>query len=285
VNSPTLNRAGAGSGRRELKGRRAMNYSVLPPEINSALMFAGAGSDPMLQAAAAWNGLAAELDSAAQSFASVTSSLAGQAWQGPSAQAMAAAATPYAGFLSAASTQAAGASAQAEAVAAEFESALAAIVHPAEVAANRSGLVSLVLSNIFGFNAPAIAAVEALYEEMWAQDVTAMAGYHGGASAAAAQLAALPQTAANDFQNLGFANFGYGNVGIGNNGIANVGLLNVGNLNIGISNYGYNNLGIGNYGAYNLGIGLTGTGQFGIGGFDWLLNPYSYYNPYGGYYY
>ena len=40
-----------------------------------------------------------------------------------------------------------------------------------------------------GQNAPAIAATEADYEEMWAQDVVAMADYHGGASAAAAQLA------------------------------------------------------------------------------------------------
>ena len=148
------------------------------------------------------------------------------------------------------------------------------MVHPALVAANRSDLVSLVLSNIFGFNAPAIAAAEALYEEMWAQDVGAMASYHSGASAAAAQLASLPAAAAADVQNLGFGNYGYGNIGTGNNGLANVGLFNFGSFNVGI----------GNYGAYNLGIGLTGTGQIGIGGFDWL-NPYNYYYPYGGYYY
>ncbi|WP_152315108.1 PPE domain-containing protein, partial [Mycobacterium tuberculosis] len=33
-----------------------MHYSVLPPEINSALIFAGAGSGPMLAAASAWDG-------------------------------------------------------------------------------------------------------------------------------------------------------------------------------------------------------------------------------------
>ncbi|OOK84644.1 PPE family protein [Mycobacterium kansasii] len=36
-------------------------------------MFTGAGSAPMLQAAAAWDGLAEELGTAAQSFTSVTS--------------------------------------------------------------------------------------------------------------------------------------------------------------------------------------------------------------------
>ncbi len=61
-----------------------MNFAVLPPEINSVRMFSGAGSEPMLAAAAAWDGLSAELAAAAESFASVTSGLAGagQAWQG-----------------------------------------------------------------------------------------------------------------------------------------------------------------------------------------------------------
>jgi PPE-repeat protein len=51
----------------------------------------------------------------------------------------------------------------------------------------------MVLSNWFGFNAPDIAAAEGEYEQMWAQDVAAMAGYHGGASAVAAQLTPFPQ--------------------------------------------------------------------------------------------
>lgn len=41
-----------------------MNFSVLPPEINSARMYVGAGSGPLLQAAAAWDALAGELGSA-----------------------------------------------------------------------------------------------------------------------------------------------------------------------------------------------------------------------------
>lgn len=59
------------------------HFSVLPPEINSLRMYLGAGSAPMLQAAAAWDGLAAELGTAASSFSSVTTGLTGQAWQGP----------------------------------------------------------------------------------------------------------------------------------------------------------------------------------------------------------
>jgi PPE-repeat protein len=78
-----------------------MNFSVLPPEINSARIYLGAGSGPLLAAAAAWDGLAGELDAAAASFSSVTSGLAGSSWQGPASAAMASAAAPYVGWLSA----------------------------------------------------------------------------------------------------------------------------------------------------------------------------------------
>ncbi|RFZ60395.1 putative PPE family protein PPE42 [Mycobacterium marinum] len=65
-----------------------MNFSVLPPEVNSALIFTGPGAEPMRTAATAWGGMAVELDSAADSFASVTSGLVGGAWQGASSVAM-----------------------------------------------------------------------------------------------------------------------------------------------------------------------------------------------------
>lgn len=151
-------------------------------------MFIGAGTAPMLAAAAAWDGLAEELGTAAQSFASVTAGLAGQAWQGPAALAMAAAAAPYAGWLTAAAAQSAGAAGQARAVASIFEAAQAATVLPAAVAANRDAFVQLVMTNLFGQNAPLIAAAEGVYEEMWAADVAAMSGYYSGASAIAAQV-------------------------------------------------------------------------------------------------
>ncbi|WP_140032726.1 PPE domain-containing protein, partial [Mycobacterium tuberculosis] len=38
-----------------------LGFSWLPPEINSARMFAGAGSGPLFAAASAWEGLAADL--------------------------------------------------------------------------------------------------------------------------------------------------------------------------------------------------------------------------------
>ena len=58
---------------------------------------------------------------------------------------------------------------------------------PEEIAANRSQLASLVSSNIIGQNNAAIAATEAQYGEMWAQDALAMDTY-AASSAAASKL-------------------------------------------------------------------------------------------------
>ena len=60
-------------------------------------------------------------------------------------------------------------------------------VPPPVIAANRSQTMSLIATNILGQNTPAIAALEAQYGEMWAQDVAAMEGY-AGSSAAASKL-------------------------------------------------------------------------------------------------
>ncbi|WP_155772209.1 PPE domain-containing protein, partial [Mycobacterium asiaticum] len=68
-----------------------------------------------------------------------------------------------------------------------YEAVFAAVVPPAEIAINRSQLALLVATNIFGQNTAAIAALEAQYAEMWAQDTSAMFTYTS-ASAAASRL-------------------------------------------------------------------------------------------------
>src|SRR5882757_302955 len=113
-------------------------FSFLPPEINSARIFAGAGSGPLYMAAVAWDGLAADLQGSASSFDSVITALAGGPWAGPASVAMAAAA------------QAALAAGQARAAATTFETALAATVHPAAVTANRVSLMALIATNFLG---------------------------------------------------------------------------------------------------------------------------------------
>jgi PPE-repeat protein len=160
---------------------------MLPPEINSARIYAGPGSGPMLAAGAAWDALAAELYSAASSYGSVVSGLTSAGWLGPSSVSMAAAAAPYLGWLSATAGQAEQAASQAKAAAAAYEAAFVATVPPPVIAANRSLLMVLVATNFLGQNTPAIAATQAHYAEMWAQDAAAMYDY-AGASAHATTL-------------------------------------------------------------------------------------------------
>ncbi|MBS4729193.1 PPE family protein [Mycobacterium sp. SM1] len=162
-----------------------MDFAMLPPEVNSGRMYAGPGSGPMLAAAVAWDGLAAELYSAAAAYESVISGLAA-GWRGPSSALMAAAAAPYVAWMSATATQAERTAAQARAAVAAYEAAVAATVPPPLIAANRSLLMTLVATNFFGQNTAAIAATEAQYAEMWAQDAAAMYGYAGSAAQASA---------------------------------------------------------------------------------------------------
>jgi len=172
-----------------------MDFAALPPEVNSGRMYAGAGPGPMLAAATAWDDLASDLGSSASAYQSTVDSLAGL-WQGPSATSMAAAAAPYVMWLNSTAAQAEETANQARAAVAAYEAAFAGTVPPQVITANRTLLMTLIATNILGQNTPAIAATEAHYMEMWAQDATAMYGYAGSA-ASASQLAPFtepPQT-------------------------------------------------------------------------------------------
>jgi PPE-repeat protein len=161
-----------------------MDFAFLPPEINSGRMYTGPGIEPMLAAATAWDDLAAELNSTAASYASEISGLTGGPWHGPSSQAMAGAAAPYVGWMRTTASQAEETANQARAAIAAYEAAFAATVPPPVIEANRALLATLVATNILGQNTPAIAATEAQYMQMWAQDATAMLGYAASAAGA-----------------------------------------------------------------------------------------------------
>jgi PPE-repeat protein len=164
-----------------------VDYAALPPEINSGRMYAGAGSGPLLAAVSAWDGLASELSLAASSYQSTVMELTGQGWLGPASVSMAAAAAPYVAWMNTTAAAAEQTANQAWAAVAAYEAAFTATVPPPLIAANRSLLMSLVATNILGQNTPAIAATEAQYAQMWAQDAAAMYGY-AGASAVATTL-------------------------------------------------------------------------------------------------
>ena len=161
-----------------------MDFAALPPEINSGLIYAGPGSGPLLAAAAAWDGLASELGTAASGYGSVISELTDSPWVGPSSRAMLSAVTPFVAWLSAVSDLAEQTASQAQVAAAAFETAFAMTVPPPVIAANRVLLANLIATNFLGQNTPAIAVTEAQYAEMWAQDAATMYTYAASSAAA-----------------------------------------------------------------------------------------------------
>ena len=171
-----------------------MSFSLIPPEINSALMYQGAGSGPLLEAATAWDGLAADLEATATQYQTAITNLTTGTWLGPSSAHMAAAAEPYIAWLQSTAAEAAQTGAQAQAAAAAYQTAYASMVPPPLITANRAELTALVANNFLGQNTGAIAQNEAEYLDMWIQDALGMDTYNLNSTGASS---ALPtQTAA-----------------------------------------------------------------------------------------
>ena len=171
-----------------------MSFSLIPPEINSALMYSGAGSGPLLEAATAWDDLAADLEATATQYQTAITNLTTGTWLGPSSTQMATAAEPYIAWLQSTAAEAAQTGAQAKAAAAAYGTAYASMVPPPMITANRAELTTLVSNNFLGQNTGAIANNEADYLSMWIQDALGMDTYQQASTGAAGALPA--QTAA-----------------------------------------------------------------------------------------
>lgn len=168
-----------------------VDYGLLPPEINSAKIYAGPGPGSLIEAATAWAGLAAELQDSVAGHRSVITALTSGPWTGPAATSLLSSVSPFITWLDISAEEAAQAASQASAAASAYEAAFAASVPPPLIAANRALLAEAIQTNIFGQNSAAISSLEAQYGEFWAQDSQAMYTYAGSA-AAATQLSPLP---------------------------------------------------------------------------------------------
>src|ERR1700739_3715582 len=166
-----------------------MSFMMFPPEVNSALMYSGSGSGPLMAAASAWDELAADLETTATSYQAVIQQLTGGPWLGPSSASMASATAPFIAWLQGSSIQAAQTSAQASLAAAAYQGAFDATVPPTVIATNRALLAALGATNFLGQNTPALAPTEALYMEMWFQDGLTMDTY----ALVSQQATALPE--------------------------------------------------------------------------------------------
>jgi PPE-repeat protein len=161
-----------------------LDFAALPPEINSALMYSGAGSGPLMAAATGWSNLGAELSTTATQWESIITTLTTQQWAGAGSLAAAASAQHIISWLTTTAAAVEHAGAQATASAAAYEAAFTATVPPPVIAANRAQLAALVATNFLGINTAAIMATEAQYAEMWVQDAVTMYTYQAASAAA-----------------------------------------------------------------------------------------------------
>jgi PPE-repeat protein len=162
-----------------------MDLGALPPEVSSAMIYAGPGSSSLMAAASAWNGIAAELTSAAMGYDNIVTSLASEEWLGPASASMASAAQPYVTWMTTTAGQAEEAAAQAQSAAAAYETVLGSVVPPPAIAINRTTLSQATATNVLGQNNGIISQLEAQYAEFWAQNSAALYSYAGQSAAAA----------------------------------------------------------------------------------------------------
>lgn len=165
-----------------------MDFISLPPEVTSALIHSGPGAESLIEAANAWENLGTGLEDSAPLYTSVVSTLS-QAWQGPSATAMSDAVAPFLTWLRNTAAQCQQVASSAQTAAAAFTSTQAAVVTPAQVAANRTRLMQLIATDRLGSNLAAIAETETQYQNMWANNSAALSRYE----AAVTQALDLPQ--------------------------------------------------------------------------------------------
>lgn len=162
-----------------------MCFGRVPPEINSGRLYYGRGSASMVEAAKAWEELAAILYETAACCRAVTSKLT-EGWQGTGGIPVAHAMAPYIAWLKATADQASQAATQAAAAGIAHELALAALVPPEVINTNRAQFISLATTNCLGQTSPTIADLEAEYEHIWANDADAMYAYARASAKASA---------------------------------------------------------------------------------------------------
>ena len=121
-----------------------VDFGARPPEVNATLVYGGDRSATMWAAAAAWDGLAVDLQSASASCKAVIAKLASEDWLGPSSVAMAAKLTPYTAWMDTTAVRAEQSALQAKAAAGAFDAAFAMTVPPPVIFANRAQLQALV---------------------------------------------------------------------------------------------------------------------------------------------
>lgn len=155
----------------------AMFYGALPPEVNTARLMAGAGIEPMYQAAAGWEALAISLETQAEELAASLVALQGS-WQGAGSERAVQATTPMVAWLRSTALQAQKRAMQAIAQATAYTTAMVTTPPLPEIEMNHVTNATLNATNFLGVNTVPIGMNEFDYfVRMWNQAAGAMEGY------------------------------------------------------------------------------------------------------------
>src|ERR1700728_4662527 len=120
------------------------DFAARTPEVNSALIYSGAGAGPLMAASSAFSNLSSELSSNAASYESVITQLTGSEWQGAASEAVGAAGPPHITWLTTTPAQRQEAATKAMSSAAAYQTAYSTSIPPAVILANRTQLAQLV---------------------------------------------------------------------------------------------------------------------------------------------
>lgn len=154
-----------------------MFWHGMPPELNTGRLMAGAGSAPMLQAAAGWEALAISLETQADELAASLATLT-STWSGSASERAVSATMPMVAWLRTVSLQAHKRSAQALAQANSYNLAMATTPPLAEIEQNHITHAVLEATNFLGINTVPIGINEFDYfVRMWNQAAAVMDAY------------------------------------------------------------------------------------------------------------
>ncbi|OBF38195.1 hypothetical protein A5724_10760 [Mycobacterium sp. ACS1612] len=154
-----------------------MIWHAMPPELNTARLMLGAGSLPMLQAAAGWEAFAIELETQADELAGTLAALT-SAWSGTAGERAVSATMPMVVWLRTVSAQAQKRALQATAQANSYDMAMITTPPIPEIEANHVTHAVLEATNFLGVNTVPIGINEFDYfVRMWNQAAGAMDVY------------------------------------------------------------------------------------------------------------
>ncbi|WP_031724327.1 PPE family protein, partial [Mycobacterium tuberculosis] len=155
-------------------------HPMIPAEYISNIIYEGPGADSLFFAA---EQLRLMYNSANMTAKSLTDRLGElhENWKGSSSEWMADAAGRYLDWLSKHSRQILETACVIDSLAYVYEETLLRVVPPATIANNREEVRRLIASNVAGVNTPAIADLDAQYEQYRAQNIAVMNDYQSTA--------------------------------------------------------------------------------------------------------